>query len=349
MLHVPQPAGGRARAPRPFKQLDKSLDEASADAARQQRADALATWCCAAAPPALVAALVYSFVRAITTVSAVIFLVTAENELATTYIIGRVGNGDYGVALAYCTVLILLMSLATALIQLAGGERKLGRRGKPHPEASATLLGSHRRSLQVPRKECTMSGTGGHRLRNITKRYGSDLPAPLAVKGISFEVPRGTLTTIPALGLRQDDHLRMIAGLETPTSGRSWIGGQDVTTWARAQRNVSMMFQSYALFPHMNVVENAGYGLRMSAPTADAARSVAEEGWATSWSATTSSPSDPIVGGRAAARGLARAGAGAGGAAVRRAAVQPRRPAAARDARGNPHAAAAPVSSPWPT
>ena len=56
------------------------------------------------------AALVYSFVRAMTTVSAVIFLVTAENELATTYIIGRVGNGDYGVALAYCTVLIVLMS-----------------------------------------------------------------------------------------------------------------------------------------------------------------------------------------------------------------------------------------------
>jgi iron(III) transport system permease protein len=52
-------------------------------------------------------------VRAITTVSAVIFLVTAENELATTYIIGRVGNGDYGVALAYCTVLIMLMSAAT--------------------------------------------------------------------------------------------------------------------------------------------------------------------------------------------------------------------------------------------
>ena len=62
------------------------------------------------------------------TVSAVIFLVTAENELATTYIIGRVGNGDYGVALAYCTVLIVLMSLAIALIQFLVGERKLGRR-----------------------------------------------------------------------------------------------------------------------------------------------------------------------------------------------------------------------------
>ena len=78
---------------------------------------------------ALVAALVYSFVRSMTTVSAVIFLVTAENELATTYIIGRVGNGDYGVALAYCTVLIVLMSAVTAAIQFVVGERKLGRRG----------------------------------------------------------------------------------------------------------------------------------------------------------------------------------------------------------------------------
>jgi iron(III) transport system permease protein len=59
----------------------------------------------------------------------VIFLVTAENELATTYIIGRVGNGDYGVALAYCTVLIILMSASIGLIQLLVGDRKLGRRG----------------------------------------------------------------------------------------------------------------------------------------------------------------------------------------------------------------------------
>jgi iron(III) transport system permease protein len=66
-----------------------------------------------------------------TTVSAVIFLVTAENELATTYIIGRVGNGDYGVALAYCTVLMILMTLATALIQRLVGERRIGRRAAP--------------------------------------------------------------------------------------------------------------------------------------------------------------------------------------------------------------------------
>ncbi len=122
-----------------FKQLDKSLDEASL----MLRAGNLRTLRHVVLPllkPALVAALVYSFVRAITTVSAVIFLVTAENELATTYIIGRVGNGDYGVALAYCTVLIILMSLATGLIQWLVGQRRLGRRATAAPAAPAPTL-----------------------------------------------------------------------------------------------------------------------------------------------------------------------------------------------------------------
>ncbi len=113
-----------------FKQLDKSLDEAST-MLRAGTATTLRRVVLPLLKPALVAALVYSFVRSMTTVSAVIFLVTAENELATTYIIGRVGNGDYGVALAYCTVLIVLMSAATALIQYLVGERKLGRRATP--------------------------------------------------------------------------------------------------------------------------------------------------------------------------------------------------------------------------
>ncbi|TAH13235.1 MAG: iron ABC transporter permease [Curvibacter sp.] len=113
-----------------FKQLDRSLDEASL----MLRANTFTTLRLVVLPlikPALVAALVYSFVRSITTVSAVIFLVTAQYELSTTYIIGRVGNGDYGVALAYCTVLIVLMSLSTLLVQALVGERKLGRRLSP--------------------------------------------------------------------------------------------------------------------------------------------------------------------------------------------------------------------------
>jgi iron(III) transport system permease protein len=111
-----------------LRQLDASLDEAST-MLRASTATTLRRVVLPLLRPALVAALVYSFVRSMTTVSAVVFLVTAENELATTYIIGRVGNGDYGVALAYCTVLIVLMSLATLLIQRLVGERQLGRRG----------------------------------------------------------------------------------------------------------------------------------------------------------------------------------------------------------------------------
>jgi len=79
--------------------------------------------------PAVVAALVFSFVRAMTAISAVIFLVSANYDMATSYIIGRVENADYGLAIAYSSVLILVMLAAIVLIQLLVGERRLGRRG----------------------------------------------------------------------------------------------------------------------------------------------------------------------------------------------------------------------------
>ncbi|MEO5735753.1 MAG: iron ABC transporter permease [Rubrivivax sp.] len=123
------PVGVRAGAAA-LKQIDRSLDEAST-MLHARTATTVRRVVLPLLKPALVAALVYSFVRSMTTVSAVIFLVTAENELATTYIIGRVGNGDYGVALAYCTVLIVLMSAAIAAIQWLVGERRLGRRTAP--------------------------------------------------------------------------------------------------------------------------------------------------------------------------------------------------------------------------
>ena len=87
--------------------------------------------------PAVVVALVYSFVRAMTTVSAVIFLVSAEYEWATTYIINRVVNGDYGVAIAYSAVLIVMMLVAIWIIQKLVGERRLGRRSGAAPAAPA--------------------------------------------------------------------------------------------------------------------------------------------------------------------------------------------------------------------
>jgi iron(III) transport system permease protein len=78
--------------------------------------------------PAIVASLVYAFVRAMTAVSAVIFLVSAEYNMATAYIVGRVEAGEFGLAIAYSSVLIVIMLIAILLIQLLVGERKLGRR-----------------------------------------------------------------------------------------------------------------------------------------------------------------------------------------------------------------------------
>ena len=118
----------------------------------------------------------------------------------------------------------------------------------------------------------------GVEFRNITKRYGNDPSGPLAVKGVSFEVKKGTLTTIlgPS-GCGKTTVLRMIAGLESPTSGQIIMDGKNVTTLGPADRNVSMMFQSYALFPHMNVVENVMYGLKMSGVAKDEARARASD------------------------------------------------------------------------
>jgi iron(III) transport system ATP-binding protein len=108
----------------------------------------------------------------------------------------------------------------------------------------------------------------GIEFRNVSKRYGGP-ESPLVVKGINFTVNKGTLTTIlgPS-GCGKTTTLRMIAGLDAPSSGQIFIDGQDVTTRGPAERNVSMVFQSYALFPHMSVLQNVGYGLSVSGVSA---------------------------------------------------------------------------------
>lgn len=118
----------------------------------------------------------------------------------------------------------------------------------------------------------------GIEFKNISKRYGLDPKAPLAVNNVSFAIEKGTLTTIlgPS-GCGKTTVLRMIAGLEAPTGGQIFMSGKDVTTLGPAERNVSMMFQSYALFPHMNVIENVMYGLRMSGQSKEMARQGATE------------------------------------------------------------------------
>jgi iron(III) transport system permease protein len=113
-------------------QIDRSLDEASTTLGARS-ATTLRHVLLPLLKPAVVAALVYSFVRAMTTVSAVIFLVSAQYEWATTYIINRVVNGDYGVAIAYSSVLIVLMLAVIGIIQWSVGDRRLGRRGTGTP------------------------------------------------------------------------------------------------------------------------------------------------------------------------------------------------------------------------
>lgn len=110
-----------------MSQLDKSLDEAS----WMLGASSWGTIRRIVLPlmrPAVVAALVFSFVRAMTAISAVIFLVSADYHMATAYILGRVENSDYGISIAYSSVLIVIMLLAIILVQKLVGARNIGRR-----------------------------------------------------------------------------------------------------------------------------------------------------------------------------------------------------------------------------
>jgi len=96
----------------------------------------------------------------------------------------------------------------------------------------------------------------------VSKRYGNKVTA---VDNISLEFPAGSLVTLlgPS-GCGKTTILRMIAGLEMASSGRIFIGEDDVTRLPATARDVSMVFQSYALFPHMTVLQNVSYGLQMS-------------------------------------------------------------------------------------
>ena len=112
------------------------------------------------------------------------------------------------------------------------------------------------------------------RFNAVSKYYGK---AP-AVDAVSFEIEKATLVTLlgPS-GCGKTTTLRLIAGLEHATGGGIDIDGRDVTKLAASERDVSMVFQSYALFPHMNVLENTSYGLRASGLSRARAEAAARE------------------------------------------------------------------------
>ncbi|MGK5522757.1 ABC transporter ATP-binding protein [Micromonospora sp. URMC 107] len=100
---------------------------------------------------------------------------------------------------------------------------------------------------------------GDLRLANLTKRFG----AVTAVDDLSLTVPQGSFfALLGASGCGKTTTLRMIAGLEEPTGGRVLLGERDVTRLRPYKRPVNTVFQSYALFPHLNVFENVAFGLR---------------------------------------------------------------------------------------
>jgi iron(III) transport system ATP-binding protein len=114
--------------------------------------------------------------------------------------------------------------------------------------------------VEVRLKEALQEEAAPVRLEAITKRFG----AVVAVDNVTLEIPAGRLLTLlgPS-GCGKTTALRIIAGLEQPSAGRVFIADEDVTPLPAANRSTTMVFQSYALFPHLTVFENIAYGLRV--------------------------------------------------------------------------------------
>ena len=108
-------------------------------------------------------------------------------------------------------------------------------------------------------------------LRNIIKHFGPPQAAPLLI-GISMAVPPGETTALlGASGSGKSTQLKIVAGIEQPDSGSVWFNGQDISLLPPEQRHFALMFQDFALFPHLNVQDNVAFGLiEKGLPKADA-------------------------------------------------------------------------------
>src|ERR1700716_2631518 len=133
--------------------------------------------------------------------------------------------------------------------------------------------------MAVKSKEAKPEAAGGEsthpaalRLHAVRKNYGH----VVAVDGVDLTVDEGEFfTLLGPSGSGKTTLLRLIAGFERPDAGRIELGGRDVTSVPPHQRNTNTVFQDYALFPHMSVAQNIGYGLRIKGvPTAERKRRV---------------------------------------------------------------------------
>ena len=100
-------------------------------------------------------------------------------------------------------------------------------------------------------------------LQQITKCFTDKTKQTEVLKGIDFSIKEGEfITLLGASGCGKTTLLRIIAGLETADTGSVLLEGEDITKKEPYLRDVNMVFQNYALFPHMTVAENIGYGLK---------------------------------------------------------------------------------------
>ncbi len=151
-----------------------------------------------------------------------------------------------------------------------------------------------------------MTGPAPVRLERVVKRFGEAAPA---VDALSLDIAPGELVTLlgPS-GCGKTTTLRMIAGLEEASDGAVWIGDQDVTRLPAEKRDVTMVFQSYALFPHMNVFANVAYGLTVARrPRAEVQARVAESLALVGLEAFAERPVSALSGGQQQRVALARA------------------------------------------
>ena len=112
------------------------------------------------------------------------------------------------------------------------------------------------------------------RLCNIDKTFNKNK----VLSGLNLEVPDGSfMVMVGPSGCGKSTALRCIAGLEEVTSGSIYIGDRDVTHMEPKDRNIAMVFQNYALYPHMNVYDNITYGLKVRGIPAEERKRRAEE------------------------------------------------------------------------
>jgi spermidine/putrescine ABC transporter ATP-binding subunit len=113
-------------------------------------------------------------------------------------------------------------------------------------------------------------------IRNVTKRFPGGI---VAVDDVSFDIDQNEFfALLGPSGCGKTTLLRMISGLETPTAGRIVIGGEDMALTPPNKRPTNMVFQSYAVFPHMTVAENVAYGLKVTGVPADETKRRVAEG-----------------------------------------------------------------------